>query len=160
MNLTLLISKISINKKKHFKSESINYTLLYEKRIHDDEKKNHMSLTILLMLNYSITYLNLAYIFMHAFRVAVFSRESICYQSLILLQPSLTLTQKPRVPTSLYANILNYSQNRLTLTQKPYVLTSLYVNILNYSQKRLTLTQKSTFPPFCTCIFSTTARRD
>ena len=31
-------------KKKHGKSESINYTLLNEKRIHDDEKKNvHIS---------------------------------------------------------------------------------------------------------------------
>ena len=38
MYLTLLISKISINKKKHGKSEGINYTLLNEKRLHDDEK--------------------------------------------------------------------------------------------------------------------------
>ena len=39
MDLTFLICKISIHKKKHGKSESINYTLLNEKRIHDDEKK-------------------------------------------------------------------------------------------------------------------------
>ena len=29
-------------KKTHGKSESINYTLLNEKRIHDDEKKGHI----------------------------------------------------------------------------------------------------------------------
>ena len=39
MDLTLMISKNSINKKKHGKSEIINYTWLNKKRIHDDEKK-------------------------------------------------------------------------------------------------------------------------
>ena len=37
MDLTLLISKISINKK-NGKSESINYTLLDEKRTHEEKK--------------------------------------------------------------------------------------------------------------------------
>ena len=52
MDLTLLISKISINKKKHGKSASVNYTLLNEKRINDNEKKMFtypVELTILLI---------------------------------------------------------------------------------------------------------------
>ena len=43
MDLTLLISKIPINKKNAGKSESINYTLLNEKRIHHDKKNVHIS---------------------------------------------------------------------------------------------------------------------
>ena len=43
MDLTRLISKISINKnKKHMENLSFNYTLVNEKRIHDDEKKVHI----------------------------------------------------------------------------------------------------------------------
>ena len=52
MDLTLLISKISLDKKTHGKSESINYTLLNEKRMHDDGKKMFtypVELTILLI---------------------------------------------------------------------------------------------------------------
>ena len=55
MDRTLLISKISINKKKHEKSERINYTLLNEKRIHHDGKKMFtypVELTILLITIY------------------------------------------------------------------------------------------------------------
>ena len=50
--------KQNLNKiilKKHEKSECINYTLLNEKRIHDDEKKVHISCLINNIASHNLT---------------------------------------------------------------------------------------------------------